>query len=167
MKKVVFFSVVFALVLCLIDTAIISHIHFFEWHPETVLILVLFVSFNNGSMAGTVAAFFAGLVLDFLSLAPLGLHSATFVIIAFIVGKLHGRYNLNRVLALALLTFIALIVQSLLFFVLRFIFGTNIAVPQFLQLDFWISTVVTVISAPILFAIFNLFPTLLRGDETV
>ena len=167
MKKTILFSVIFELVLCLIDTAIISHLHIFNWHTDAVLVLILFVSFCNGSLTGSLAAFFSGLILDFLSLAPLGLHSATFVIIAFVSGKMHGRYNLNRVFIPMLLTFIAVMIQSLLFFILRFIFGSNIAVPNFLLAEFWIGVFVTSISAPILFFLFNLFPTLLQGTKTL
>ena len=157
MKKTILFSVIFALVLCLIDTAIISHLYIFNWHTDAVLVLILFVSFCNGSLTGSLAAFFSGL----------GLHSATFVIIAFVSGKMHGRYNLNRVFIPMLLTFIAVMIQSLLFFVLRFIFGSNIAVPNFLLAEFWIGVFVTSISAPILFFLFNLFPTLLQGTKTL
>lgn len=167
MKKVVLFSVVFALVLCLIDTAIISHISFFEFRPESCLVLLLFVSFSNGSLIGVAAGFFIGLILDFLSLAPLGLHSASFVIIAFVAGKMHGRYNLNRIFIPVLLTFLALMAKALLYFVFRFLFGENILVPDFLAMDFWVGVLITLISAPILFAIFNLFPTLLQRREVL
>lgn len=167
MKKVILFSVIFAIVLCLIDTAIISHIRFFEFRPESCLVLLLFVTFSNGSLIGVIVGFFIGLVLDFLSLAPLGLHSASFVIIAFIAGKMHGRYNLNRVFMPVFLTFLALMVKALLYFVFRYIFGENILVPNFLDMDFWVGILVTLISAPLLFAIFNLFPTLLQRREIV
>lgn len=165
MKKIVFFSVIFSLVLCLIDTAIISHISFLKFRPALVLLLVIFVAAYNGSLAGTIAGFFAGLILDFLSLAPLGLHSAIFVIISFTVGKLHGQYNLSRIFVPAVLAFLACIAQSLLLYLFRFIFGSNIIVPGYQTIDFWIGLALTVVCAPLMFAVFNLFPSLLKTRD--
>lgn len=165
MKKVIFFSILFALTLCMIDTAIISHLSFLKFRPAIVLILVLFIAAYNGSIAGVVTGFFSGLILDFLSLAPLGLHSAIFVIIAFIIGKLHGRYNLTRIFVPAVLTFLAFLAEAGLLYLLHFIFGKNIAVPNFMAIDFWIGLALTVVCSPILFAVFNLFPNLLKMRE--
>ena len=165
MKKVVLFSVIFALVLCLIDTAIISHLRFLKFRLDIVLILLVFIASYNGSLVGVVSGFFSGLVLDLLSLAPLGLHSAIFVIIAFVIGKLYGRYNLSRIFVPMLLTVFACLAQAGLLYLLRFIFGNNIAVPNLALIGFWIGFVINVSLAPILFAVFTLFSNLLKVRE--
>ncbi|MBQ7612618.1 MAG: rod shape-determining protein MreD [Spirochaetaceae bacterium] len=167
MKKVVFFSVLFALMLCLIDTAIISHLHFFMPRPEFVLLLVLYVSLYNGSLVGILTGFFSGLILDFLSLSPLGLHSLIFIVLAFLVGKMHGQYNVNKFLLPILVTIFALAVQTVFLMLLQIVFGTNISVPNIFLPDFWISCCATVICAPLLFLLFQLFPTLLQYREVL
>lgn len=166
MKKCIFVAVIFALFLCLIDSAIISHIDFFRFRLQAVLILLIYISLYNGSMTGVIFGFFAGLILDFLSLAPMGLHSTTFVIIAFIFGKFQGKYDTNKILIPAVFDLVAILMQSALFFVFRLIFGKNIAVPNFLLFDYWIGIAISMFFAPILFFIFNLFPVLQEGLKT-
>lgn len=165
MKRVIFFSLIFALILCLIDTAIISHLRIFFLRPEVVLVLVLYLALYNGSLTGVIVGFLAGLILDFLSLSPLGLHSIMFVIFSFFIGKMHGQYNVSKFFIPIFLTAVALLVKVVLTYALAFVFGKNILVPNLFATDFWISFVVTTLFSPLLFYFFNLFPTLLKQRD--
>lgn len=167
MNRQAFFSVIFALVFCLIDAAVFSHLAFFKWRPDVVLVLVLYSALYNGSETGVVTGFFSGLILDILSLAPMGLHSAVFVLIGYFAGKLYGKYNVNRSLITIGLTVIALLIQIAIQIIARFIFGQNILFPPLSEPDFWICMAVTVVLSPLVFFICNLFPTLLQGQNSL
>ena len=75
MKHVILWTAAAAFLLGIFETAILSHLRFLPVLPDLILILIVYTALYNGSAAGVIAGFFSGLIFDFLSLAPLGLHS--------------------------------------------------------------------------------------------
>ncbi|PIE97580.1 MAG: rod shape-determining protein MreD [Treponema sp.] len=164
MKKVIFWTSLIALFFCLFETAILSHIQIFTAWPEFILILVIYIAIHNGTAIGTSCGFISGLLLDLMSLSPIGLHSFLFTLIGYIIGILHRKYNLNKIIIPATLTLISIGLKVLIVFVLS-IFGKNIIIYDISKWQFWMQTGVTVIFAPIEFAILNLFLTALKAEE--
>ena len=62
------------LVAALLETALLSNIIFLPAVPDLLLLIVLYLSVYNGSLTGETAGFVSGLMLDFLTAAPLGLN---------------------------------------------------------------------------------------------
>ena len=83
MRKVVLWTIAAAFLLGIFETAILSHIRFLPALPDLILILVVYIALHNGTVAGVTAGFFSGLIFDFLSLAPMGLHSFVFTVLGF------------------------------------------------------------------------------------
>ena len=85
MKKV-FFIFVLLLIVILFETALLSNIRLLPVVPDILLLVLLYISVFNGSLTGEVTGFFSGLMLDFLSAAPLGLNCLLRTLIGFIAG---------------------------------------------------------------------------------
>ena len=84
MRKVILWTVAAAFLLGVFGTAILSHIQLLPALPDLILILVVYIALYNGTAAGITAGFFSGLIFDFLSLAPMGLHSFVFTVLGWI-----------------------------------------------------------------------------------
>ncbi|EFW37485.1 rod shape-determining protein MreD [Treponema phagedenis F0421] len=167
MKKPVFFSVLVAFFLGVFETSILAYFSLLPVSPDLVLVLILYLAIYNGSRVGIWTGFFSGLAIDFLSISPIGLHSFTFTLIGYLVGKLYDRYNLNKFFVPIVLAFSATLIKAALFFVLHLLFGTNIKVYNVLGLNFWIEVGINALCAPILFGLLNIFPTVFQFRESV
>ena len=97
MRKVFLWSVITAVFLSLIEITVFSNFPLLPAIPDLVLILVVYVSFMNGSVAGSSSGFLSGLLLDFISVAPIGLNACVQTISGFVFGKFTGSFNLDRV----------------------------------------------------------------------
>lgn len=159
MKRIVLWTVAAAFLLGVFETAILSHIQLLPALPDLILILVVYIALYNGTVAGITAGFFSGLIFDFLSLAPFGLHSFILTLLGFLYGHLYRKYNIRRFLFPFLLGLAATLLKAALVFVLRFLFGQGIQVYDILSLPFWFEAAVNALCAPLLFALLGLFPT--------
>ena len=157
MRKVILWTVAAAFLLGVFGTAILSHIQLLPALPDLILILVVYIALYNGTAAGITAGFFSGLIFDFLSLAPMGLHSFVFTVLGFLYGMLYGKYNVRRFffpLILGLSTFL----KAGILLVLRVLFGQSIQVYNLLAVPFWIEVAENSLCSPPLFMLLGLFP---------
>ena len=163
MKKIAISSSIIMLCLSLIQTALFSHIPFFLITADLALVYIVFVAIHNGSRSAMLLGFATGLFLDFMSLSPLGLSSFILTFIAFFLGKLYGRYNLNHILFSFVLTLLATFTKAILILLLYFLFGSAIKVYSLYESTFWIELALNLIFAPLLFVILNRFPTFFKS----
>ncbi len=166
MKKVVLWTSLTVFFLVLVKTAVFSHLTFFDIHINLILFIIVYVSILNGSITGMICAFIAGLLLDFLSISPLGLHSFIFTLSAYIIGKFKGVYNMNKFLFPAFLGFATFLFNVLLVFVLHVLFGENIHIYDVFNLKFLIQLAVNTFVCPLIFLFLNLFPNVFIVKET-
>lgn len=165
MKNVILWTTFTAFLLGVFETAILSHIDFLPMLPDLVLILVVYIALYNGTAAGVIAGFLTGLIFDFLSLAPFGLHSFIFTLLGFLYGILYGKYNIRRLFFPLILGFSATILKAICLFFLRFLFGQTIQVYDMLSFPFWFETAFNACCAPLFFALFSLFPAAFETQE--
>lgn len=165
MKHVLPWTVVTAFVIGIFETAILSHIQFLPALPDLMLVLVVYIALYNGSLVGVTAGFFSGLIFDFLSLAPFGLHSFIFTLLGFLCGLLYRRYNVRRFFFPLVLGLSATLLKAVLLFALRFLFGRGIQVYDALSLMFWFEVAANAFCAPLFFALFGLFPAAFSVQE--
>lgn len=167
MKKVIFFTSLSALFLTLFQTAVLSHISVFQVLPDMILALLLYVALLNGSLTGIISGFICGLLVDFLSLAPLGLHSFIFTLLAFIAGKFYGVYNLNKIVLPCLIGSAAFILKVIILFALNFVFGKNIHLYDVFTIKFLIEFIVNILFTPVIFLFLSLFPSAFIAKDSV
>jgi rod shape-determining protein MreD len=72
----------------LVQVSIASAIEVAEGHPDIVLVLVVGIALLRGPVFGAVAGFWAGLVLDVVSLETLGLTSLLLTLAGYFAGRL-------------------------------------------------------------------------------
>lgn len=165
MKNLTVWAVIAAFLLGVFETAVLSHISLLPALPDLVLLLVLYIALHNGTSAGVLAGFFTGIVFDFLSVAPFGLHAFVFTALGFLYGLLCGKYNIRRVFFPCVLALTGTAGKAVLFFVLRFLFGAVIHVYEPVSFPFLFESVFNMLCAPVLFALFGLFPTIFQRGE--
>ena len=158
MRKVILWAVAAAFLLGVFETAILSHIRFLPALPDLVLILVVYIALHNGTVAGITAGFFSGLIFDFLSLAPMGLHSFVFTALGFLYGILYRKYNVRRFFFPLILGLSATFLKAGILLVLHVLFGQGIQVYNLLAVSFWIEVVENALCAPLLFMLLGVFP---------
>ena len=165
MRKVILWTVAAAFLLGVFETAILSHIRFLPALPDLILILVVYIALHNGTVAGITAGFFSGLIFDFLSLAPMGLHSFVFTALGFLYGILYRKYNVRRFFFPLILGLSATFLKAGILLVLHVLFGQGIQVYNLLAVSFWIEVVENALCAPPLFMLFGLFPNVFEIRE--
>ena len=158
MRKVILWTVAAAFLLGVFETAILSHIRFLPALPDLILILVVYIALHNGTVAGITAGFFSGLIFDFLSLAPMGLHSFVFTALGFLYGIVYRKYNVRRFFFPLILGLSATFLKAGILLVLHVLFGQGIQVYNLLAVSFWIEVVENALCAPLLFMLLGVFP---------
>ena len=158
MRKLILWAIAAAFLLGVFETAILSHIQLLPALPDLILILVVYIALYNGTVAGVTAGFFSGLIFDFLSLAPMGLHSFVFTVLGFLYGMLYGKYNVRRFFFPFMLGISATFLKMGVLFLLKLLFGQSIQVYSLFAVSFWIEVAENALCAPLLFMLFGLFP---------
>ena len=158
MRKVILWAVAAAFLFGIFETAVLSHIRFLPVLPDLILILVVYIALHNGTVAGITAGFCSGLIFDFLSLAPIGLHSFVFTALGFLYGILYGKYNVRRFFFPLILGLSATFLKAGILLILHILFGQSIQVYDLLATSFWIEAAENALCAPLLFMLLGLFP---------
>lgn len=157
MWKVITWTTCLAVFFSLFQAAVLSKLIFLPVIPDLVLLIILYVSFMNGSVVGTVTGFFSGLILDFFSLAPIGLNALIKTVTGFISGRFTGLFNGKGILIPATLAFIATIGKLVLVWLLSIFFGTNIITYSLFDKVFYYEVLLNTILAPLIFSLLSLF----------
>ena len=165
MRKVILWTVAAAFLIGVFETAILSHIQFLRALADLILILVVYIALYNGTVAGIMAGFFSGLLFDFLSLAPLGLHSFVFTILGFLYGMLYRKYNIRRFFFPFVLGLSATFLKMGILFILNILFGQSIQVYNLFAVSFWIEVAENAFCAPLVFILLGLFPNAFEIKE--
>jgi rod shape-determining protein MreD len=161
MIKTCFTVIVFLLSLLLIETAVLANIVYLPVVPDIMLISVMYLGLKNGQVTGETTGFLSGLMIDFLSGAPLGLNCLVRTIAGYLCGLFAGTLNSSGVLIPALLGFCITVLKVMLLNIISFFYpGSIILTYNFFSLQFAAELGLNTVAAPILFAVFSLFKSL-------
>jgi rod shape-determining protein MreD len=124
------------------------------------LIILVFISIRKGSMVGQVSGFLSGIVQDVLSLAPLGFHAFTRILVGFLYGLTVGSIFVDPILMPLILVSIATLIKAVVSGLLVLILA--VPAPGFAAFTgpFWIELGYNAILAPFLFALLGLLKVL-------
>jgi len=134
--------------------------------PDLALIVLVFFAHRNGSFSGQFAGFFTGLLLDFLSLSPLGYFAFIYTFVGFVFGTTHERIVLDGVVLPFVALVLATLVKALTAGALAGVFSIDTASIGIFGSRVWIEIGLTALIAPIVFALMSnmgLFRTQQRG----
>jgi rod shape-determining protein MreD len=120
-------DVLLSLLVVVIQTTLVRFVAIADITPDLPLLLVIVIAIRRGQIAGTVAGFSIGLLLDLLSGSMVGLSALTKTASGFVAGYF---YNENKTLqtlggyALILITLLVSALHNLLYFFV-FLQGTD------------------------------------------
>jgi len=153
MIRCIICTVVLCILAGILQSTLIARIAFFKVIPDLALCILVFSAYVNGTMAGQVSGFFSGLLLDFLSAAPLGLNCLIRTLIGAIAGIFKGSFFLDVFFMPVILCALASVIKAIILLVLHIIFGSSIPAYSFSSSLFWIELGLNCVSAPFLFMI--------------
>lgn len=137
------------------QTTYLNQIAFNNIKPDLALIFLVYIAFRYGNFEASIIGFAGGLMLDFISLSPLGFHSFIFVVIAFItsLGKdlVSTDSHLLHLLSLLGATFL----KYLLATVIVAVFAISKSANPLLQSSMFIEIIYNMILSPLVFFVGN------------
>jgi rod shape-determining protein MreD len=148
----------------LLQSTLLRGIAIYKVQADFTLILLVFFAHQLGSFRGKLLGFGAGLVVDFLGMAPLGFHSFIYTLIGHLFGLTRGKVYIDAVLLPVLLIVAAGLIRIVTAFLLAAVFipaktGEVFTAGAFLQIG------LHAVLAPMLFALLKLLH-LCREHET-
>jgi len=146
----------------LIQSTLLSRLSILNAVPDLALGVLVYTSYVNGVMTGQTLGFGSGLLLDFISAAPLGFNAFTRTIIGALTGLLKGTFFLDVAVLPIILCASATIVKAIVVWIASVLFGG--AVPHYSLTSpiLWTELAYNAITAPALFALLNLFKSVLK-----
>ncbi len=113
MIKSFFTSVIILFCVVLVETAVLSNITALPAVPDLALLCVLYISMLNGKTFGTVCGFASGLLLDFISGAPLGFNCLFRTLLGYIAGGAGKSFNYGGIVVPAAAGFSGTLAKAL------------------------------------------------------
>jgi len=161
MVKKVALGVALILAAALLQSTVLSRLPLrFHAVPDIALCILIYIAYVNGTMTGQVTGFFSGLLIDFLSAAPLGLNAFVRTLTGALAGLLKDTFFLDNIFLPMALCAGATVFKALLFFLLNLIFNGTVPAYDIFSLTLWIELGMNTLLAPLLFALLKLIKPL-------
>jgi rod shape-determining protein MreD len=157
MIKNIIWTIILAVVAGILQSTILGNFALFGAVPDLALCILVYSAYVNGTMTGQLSGFFSGLLLDFLSVAPLGLNCLIRTVIGAVTGIFKGAFFLDVFFLPFILCALATIAKALIMFLLNFIMGSMIPVYSLFSILFWIELGLNSLCAPVLFLLLKHF----------
>jgi len=165
MIKSIVWTVIFAVIAGILQSTLIAKFALFGVIPDFALCIVVYSAYVNGIMTGQVSGFFSGLLLDFLSAAPLGLNCLVRTLIGALAGLFKGAFFLDYFFMPILLCALATILKALILFILNLIMGSSVPAYSLAASLFWIELAMNSLTAPLLFFLLRRFKYMSVGRK--
>ncbi|MDR1972502.1 MAG: rod shape-determining protein MreD [Treponema sp.] len=166
MAKNVAWASVFSLAAALLQSTLLRRIALYHTVPDLTLGIIVYSAYVNGVMTGQLTGFCSGLLLDFISNAPLGLNALIRTVVGAAAGLLKGTFFLDTVFLPMILCAAATILKALMRMLLHFLLAGAVSAYSLSAPTLWIELMFNTLSAPLLFGLLKLFHPLLvrKGD---
>jgi len=146
------------LVLIIIQFVLPKYFNLTNIYPNFIIMYVLFIALNKGTMSGQISGFIYGFTWDVLSTDIFGVRTLTLTICGHFAGKFNKKLNKDQAIVQILLMFVCLIITQisliLLYLIIPNDFGNR---ALFSNYNVLVSVVLTLIFTPFVFKILNYF----------
>jgi rod shape-determining protein MreD len=163
MAKNVIWAVVFALCAAILQSTLLNRLALYGAVPDLALGIIVYSAYVNGTMTGQLSGFFSGVLLDFLSAAPLGLNALIRTVIGALAGLMTGTFFLDIFFLPMALCAAATMVKILALFLLHLLFAGAVPAYPLGEPLLWVELGLNTLSAPFLFGLLKRFHPLLAG----
>lgn len=157
MAKKIILGTVFIVIAALLQSTVISRLTPIRVVPDIALCILVFIAYTNGAMTGQLTGFFSGILLDFLSFAPLGLNTFIRTLVGAITGFIKDTFFLDTFFLPMALCAGATIFKAMCLFLLHLIFPETVPSYTLLGFTFLIELGMNTLLAPAIFAFLRLF----------
>ncbi len=123
--------------------------------PDLALVVLVWVSYQNGLVEGPTAGFLSGFAEDFISASPLGFHALIKTAVASLAGILHGSFYIDRFFLPIVLGMGATLIKAILTALLSLLFGPSVHAYNFLDRMLWIEVGYNGVISPLVFLILS------------
>lgn len=120
--------------------------------PDLALVIIVFVAHKNGPMMGQIVGFLGGVVLDLMSLSPLGLHALIGTVIGYLYGLTRGKMFVDPIFMPIIMVVVATIIKVLTMAVAGALFRIEYAA-GLLSSKFFVELGYSSLVAPMIFAL--------------
>jgi len=151
MIRNIVWTVILAIIAGILQSTLLGNIAILNVVPDLALCIVVYSAYVNGTMTGQVSGFFSGLLLDFLSAAPLGLNCLIRTLIGALAGVFKGAFFLDIFFMPVILCSLATIAKAVILFIVNLFMGSAVPVYSLTSSLFWVELGLNTLSAPILF----------------
>lgn len=158
------FTALVLLFFVIFETAILSNMLFLPAVPDFLLLATLYVSVHNGRLFGVSTGFLSGLMLDFLSVSPFGLHCLLRTIIGYLSGIFNKTLNMNGIILPVLIGFSASILKMILIGMISVFFPDSVIPYSIFSKAFLFELAANSILTPLVFKFLDLFSNLILLD---
>jgi rod shape-determining protein MreD len=110
----------------LLETALASNIRVMGANPDFALIVVACVGLLRGAEIGAAFGFFAGTLVSFVLLEPVGVNSFIFVIVGYLAGRYAETADLQSGAAPVVTVFFASLLAQLMFTMTQFLLARQV-----------------------------------------
>jgi rod shape-determining protein MreD len=166
LTKNIIWASIFILVAGILQSTLLRPLSiYFYAIPDLTLGILVYTAYINGSMTGQLTGFFSGILLDFLSAAPLGLNIFIRTIIGAANGLIIGRFFLDIIFLPMILCAAATLSKAILLFALHFLFAGAVPTYSLTSPVLVVELIFNTVSAPFLFAFLKMFDALLKQSQ--
>jgi rod shape-determining protein MreD len=161
MARSIVWTAVFAAVAGILQSTLLARLALFGAVPDLALGILIYTAYLNGTMTGQLAGFCSGLLLDFLSAAPLGLNAFVRTLIGAAGGIMRGSFFLDTFFLPMALCAGATAGKALILAVLHLLFSGTVPAYRLLEPVLWSELLLNTVLAPLLFFFLKHFHPLL------
>ena len=155
-------ATVIAAISALIQSTLLSRFAIFHVVPDLALGVLVYSAYINGSVVGQSVGFASGILMDFISAAPLGFNALVRTLIGAAAGLLKGTFFLDRIILPVVLCAVATLLKAAIVGILHVLFAGAVPAYSLSTMELPIEVAYNAIGAPFLFAFLNLFRRSLR-----
>jgi rod shape-determining protein MreD len=161
MAKNIIWTVLFSLCAAILQSTLLSRLALYHAVPDLALGIIVYSAYVNGTMTGQLSGFFSGIMLDFLSAAPLGLNALIRTVMGALAGLMKGTFFLDIFFLPMVLCAAATLMKALSLFLLHLLFAGAVPAYPLAAPVLWVELGLNTLSAPLLFGLLRLFSPLL------
>lgn len=133
--------------------------------PDIGLIVLIWLSYMNGLVAGPVSGFLSGLAEDFLSASPLGFHAFIKTAVSAAAALLHGSFYIDKLLLPVILGFAGTMAKAIAAGALFLLFGSKVHAYSPLDRILWIEAAYNAVLSPLVFLLLGPLGRLLVAER--
>ncbi len=165
MIRSIFFSTLLVIVCEFVQSTWFEAIAVVGVKPDLALLVLIWISYKNGSVPASITGFLSGLAQDFISASPIGFTAFIKTTVSSLAGLLHGSFYIDKLFLPIVLGSLATLVKALAAGLLFLVFGSKLHVYNIFDLSLWIETAYNGVIAPIVFLLLSPLKMLLTAER--